>query len=270
MNINRSNTSQNPIEIPKVSPPTPSVENKIETQITQFPASSRTPTPGMKTVPPPAPRKVIVNAGMSPAEKQQLKKLSGQVAELETKYFDLRDDLRAINYLQLQSDLKELTQVVDKKATILDIKKATSSFESLNLKLIELSKTVSDGFTKFDNLVESNESFQNVKKQINTLDKQFNICMKSISELTLKYTQAANLKMETELADANSANKVEALFNELAKDLRYKFDKLNNLTNNTQSNVEKLAKDVEERINSVALRKELQELESIFVAFIIK
>jgi hypothetical protein len=204
-------------------------------------------------------QKIIVS---NSRDQQQLKTLAAKVKELETTCAGLRSDMTALNLKELHDKLAELPQVLEKKASILDLKKLYSSLEDSSTRYDDTKKDIA-ALRQSIKALEENEEVKSLQLKVTSMDNKLIIGLKSIKDLQTKMAETMTLQIMPQTQMGNDDEKREEKFNAFMDEVNDKIAKVKDMIGQVKAEFGQLTKDVDEKVELKASKESLIDLESI-------
>lgn len=138
-------------------------------------------------------RKFIVT---NPKDKEFITALSRRVQELENKCANVSafSESTAVSLKGAKDKISELAQAVEKKASLLDIKKINGSLDETNESCSELKKEMEE-MKKTMQALEENEELKCLKLKHNSLESKVTIIIKNTKEMEAKILENMGLQI---------------------------------------------------------------------------
>ena len=204
-------------------------------------------------------QKIIVS---NSRDQQLLKSLAAKVKELETTCAGLRSDMTALNLKEIHDKLAELPQALEKKASILDLKKLYSSLEDSTNRYDDTKKEI-EALRQAIRTLEESEEVKSLQLKVTSMDNKLIIGLKSIKDLQTKVAETMTLQIMPQTQMGNDDEKREEKFNAFMDEVNDKIAKVKDMIGQVKVEFGQLAKDVDEKVEMKASKEALIDLESM-------
>lgn len=201
----------------------------------------------------------------NPKDQEIIKNLIKKVQDLEAKCTELKDfgESTAVNLKGAKDKITDLSQAMDKKATILDIKKINSAIDETNEIVKGLKKEIEEMKTTIKKL-EDNEDLRCLKLKHNSLDGKFQIALKNIKELEQKVLESMGTQIVPQSTGVEE-EKVEEIIRKHTGETNEKINSLKIVVQTIQKDFTALSDSVDSKVEGKATVENLVELESMLL-----
>ena len=208
----------------------------------------------------PAVKKIVVS---NAKDQQLLKALSKRVQDIEEKIVDLKvgDNKSTSGITELRTVLTELSQAMEKKAAVLELKKMNGYIDEINERNAGIAKEM-NGLQKSVKSLEENEEVKGLKLKFASLDNKLNVSLKNLKELQTKVAENMGLQIIPQTQDGEEERKEERL-KQFMDETNDKINGVKLIVQGFKKDFAKLSDSLNAKVDSKASVDSLIELESI-------
>ncbi len=223
------------------------------------PSANGKPTPTTPSATSPSKvQKYIVSNGR---EHQQMRLLRAKVQELETLCTGMRGELAALNTKEMQEKLGEVLQTMDKKASILDLKKMYGSLDDTSGRFEDIKKEMAE-IHKAIKVLEENEELKSLKLKCASLENKLIASLKNVKDLQTKVTETMTLQIMPQSQQLNEEDKKEDRLSQFVEETNEKVGKMREAMSQFKIDFEALSRALDDKVDSKASKESLVDLES--------
>lgn len=197
-------------------------------------------------------------------DQQMLRAMKTKLQELETVCNGLKADMANSNTKELHDKIAEITTALDKKASILDVKKMYGSLDDNNGRFEEIKKEMA-GMQKEIKVLEEAEELKAQKLRIGSLESKLTTGLKAIKDIQMKLAETMTLQILPQNQQMNEEEKKEDKIQIFMDEINEKVSKIKDQMALFKIDFAKLTQGVEEKIDVKASKESLVDLESIFL-----
>ena len=195
-------------------------------------------------------------------DQQQMKMLHTKVQELESQFAELKGEVTGLSTKDLQDKLVDITQALDKKAPILELKKLYGTFDASNSRFEDVKKEIAE-MQKGMKLLEENEDLKSLKLKFTSMENKLMIGLKNIKDLQAKVSETMTFQIMPQSQQANEDEKKEEKMNQFMDETNEKVNKIKDSVTQFKTDFNNLTRSVEEKIETKAAKEALVDLESM-------
>lgn len=198
----------------------------------------------------------------SPSNKDihQLKLMKKKIADLETITTELKGQIQAISLKEINEKLEECSQNVEKKANAIEIKKLNNAIDTTNGRFDGINKEL-EGIQKAIKDAQENEELNSLKLKFSSMDSKLTVGLKSIKDLNTKVTENMMMQIVPQAQIGGDEDKKEERFNQFVDETTSKTSKLQENLSQLQTEITRISKSIDERIEEKANKEALTDLE---------
>ncbi len=195
-------------------------------------------------------------------DQLQFKAIRNKLQELETVCTGLKADMANLNTKELTDKLAEISQTLEKKASILDLKKMYGSLDDNNGRFEDIKKELL-GIQKSIKTLEEGEELKAQKLRITSLESKLTSGLKNMKDLQAKLAETMTLQIMPQTQQMNEEEKKEDKISQFMDEINEKVNKVSATIAQFKLDFANLSKGVDDKVEIKASKESLIDLESI-------
>ena len=200
-------------------------------------------------------------------DQQEFKSIRTKLIELETMCINLKVEFEGLNNKELSDKINELLQGLDKKASILDLKKLYGTLDGNNERFESIKKDVTTVQKSIKDL-EDNEEGKAQKLRIASLESKIGSSLKAIRDIQTKMADTLMMQIVPQQQQAHEEDKKEDKMSDYVEEINDKLNKMRDAIAQFKADFASLSKAVDDKIESRSSKESLIDLESRLVSSI--
>eukprot|EP01022_Parablepharisma_sp_SALTPOND_P018475 TRINITY_DN301_c0_g2_i1.p4 TRINITY_DN301_c0_g2~~TRINITY_DN301_c0_g2_i1.p4 ORF type:complete len:382 (+),score=73.61 TRINITY_DN301_c0_g2_i1:8016-9161(+) len=194
-------------------------------------------------------------------DQQVLRTMRAKLQELETTCNGLKAEMANLNTKELSDKLADITQSLDKKASILDLKKMYGTLDDSNERFESIKKEIS-GIYKSIKVLEENEELKSQKLRITSLESKLGTGLKTIKDIQNKLAETMTLQIMPQAEQINEEEKKEDKITQFMDEISEKVNKIKDAMTQFKADFANMSKNVDDKIEIKASKESLIDLEN--------